>query len=99
MPARETSHMVRNNKVQLFAVGEAPPLIFLHGAGGIEQWLPFFDLLAARHTVMVPEHPGFGGSDNPACIRNVSDVAMYYLDFLDDLAVSSAGEKIHLVGH
>lgn len=98
MPARETSHTVRNVRVRLFTAGDGPPLIFLHGAGGVERWLPFFDLLAAQHIVMVPEHPGFGGSDNPAFIRDVGDVAMYYLDFLDDLAGSSAGEKIHLVG-
>ncbi len=98
MPARETSHTVRNVKVRLFTAGDGPPLLFLHGASGIERWLPFFDLLAARHTVMVPEHPGFGGSDNPSFIRNVGDVAMYYLDFLDDLARSSGGEKIRLVG-
>src|SRR5258708_28083086 len=98
MPARETSHIVRNVRVRLFTAGHGAPLLFLHGAGGIGRGLPFFDILAARHTVMVPEHPGFGASDNPACIRNVSDVAMYYLDFLDDLAASSGGEKIHLVG-
>src|SRR5215831_16741798 len=98
MPARETSHTVRNVRVRLFTAGIGAPLLFLHGAGGIEEWLPFFDFLAGRYTVMVPEHPGFGGSDNPPFIRNVADVAMYYLDFLDDLAASSAGEKIHLVG-
>jgi pimeloyl-ACP methyl ester carboxylesterase len=99
MPARETSHTVRNVRVRLFTAGDGPPLVFLHGAGGTERWLPFFDLLAVRHTVMVPEHPGFGGSDNPTFIRTVGDVAMYYLDFFDDLAASSSGEKIHLVGH
>ncbi len=98
MPPRETSHTVRNVRVRLFTAGDGPPLVFLHGAGGIEHWLPFFDLLAARHTVMAPEHPGFGSSDNPAFIRDVSDVAMYYLDFFDALAEASGGEKIHLVG-
>ncbi len=98
MPARETFHTVRDVKVRLFTAGEGPPLIFLHGAGGIERWLPVFDLLAARRTVMVPEHPGFGGSDNPASIRSVSDVAMYYLDFLDDLAPDRGGAQVHLVG-
>jgi pimeloyl-ACP methyl ester carboxylesterase len=99
MPARETSHTVRNIKVRLFTAGDGPPLIFLHGAGGIERWLPFFDLLAARYAVMVPEHPGFGGSDNPAFIRSVDDVAMYYLDFLDDLLGKAGGAKVQLVGH
>jgi pimeloyl-ACP methyl ester carboxylesterase len=95
MPARETSHTVRNVKVRLFTAGEGPPLVFLHGAGGVERWLPFFDLLAARHNVMVPEHPGFGASDNPPWMRNVADVAMYYLDFLDTLGDG----KVHLVGN
>jgi len=47
------------------------------------------------HEVVVPEHPGFGTSDNPPWIRNVGDVAMYYLDFLDGLNVP----RVHLVGH
>jgi pimeloyl-ACP methyl ester carboxylesterase len=103
MPPRETSHTVRNIRVRLFTAGDGPPLVFLHGASGIERWLPFFDLLAARCTVIVPEHPGFGGSDNPACIRDVSDVAMYYLDFFDGLSSdgfsgASGTGKIHLIG-
>jgi len=98
MPARETSHTLGSVKVRLFTAGDGAPLVFLHGAGGIERWLPFFDLLGARCTVMVPEHPGFGGSDNPAFIRNVGDMAMYYLDFFDDLLGSSGSAKIHLVG-
>jgi hypothetical protein len=53
MPARETSNSVRGVKVRLFTAGEGAPLIFLHGAGGIERWLPFFDLLAAR----LPDYP------------------------------------------
>ena len=32
----------------------------------------------------MPEHPGFGTSDNPAWLRNIGDLAMYYLDFLDE---------------
>jgi pimeloyl-ACP methyl ester carboxylesterase len=107
MPPRETSHTVRNIRVRLFTSGDGPPLIFLHGAGGIERWLPFFDLLATRYTVMAPEHPGFGASDNPACIRDVNDVAMYYLDFFDGLVSddrlngplgATGSEKIHLIG-
>ena len=45
--------------------------------------------------MLVLEHPGFGKSDGPDTIRNVADVAMYYLDVLDGL---NAG-KVHLIGH
>jgi pimeloyl-ACP methyl ester carboxylesterase len=102
MPPRETTHTVRNVRVRLFAAGDGPPLVFLHGAAGIERWLPFFDLLAARYTVLAPEHPGFGASDNPSFISDVSDAAMYYLDFFDGLAdglLRGSGAKIHLIGN
>ena len=61
------------------------PLLFLHGANGLPVWLPVFELLAKQFEVFVPEHPGFGTSDNPPWLRNIGDLAMYYLDFLDAL--------------
>jgi pimeloyl-ACP methyl ester carboxylesterase len=75
--------------------GRGEPMIYLHGANGLPPWLPFFGRLAERFDLLVPEHPGFGASDNPARIRNVSDLAMYYLDFLDELGAP----KAHLIGH
>jgi pimeloyl-ACP methyl ester carboxylesterase len=95
MPVQEAMHRTRDIKVRSFRQGGGSTLLFLHGAGGLSGWLPFFDQLAARHDVLVLEHPGFGSSDNPDGIRNVADVAMYYLDVLDGL---KAG-KVHLVGH
>jgi len=98
MAPQESIHTIRNVRVRLFSAGDdGEPLVFLHGAGGVEHWLPFFDRLAASHRVFVPEHPGFGGSDDPPFIRDVADVAMYYLDFLDDL-VDTIGGRVHLVG-
>ena len=44
--------------------------------------------------VIVPEHPGFGTSDNPPWMRNIGDLAMYYLDFLDGFGP----HRVHLVG-
>jgi len=95
MPAREQRHKVRDVTVRLWRSGHGTPLVYLHGAAGLPDWLPFFEKLSASYDVLVPEHPGFGTSDNPAWIRNVGDVAMYYLDFLDGLAT----EPVHLVGH
>lgn len=85
----------RGVAVRTLRGGRGPQLIFLHGAGGRPVWLPFFDKLAQRYEVLVPEHPGFGASDNPAWIRNVSDLAMYYLDLLD----AAYTAPVHVIGH
>jgi pimeloyl-ACP methyl ester carboxylesterase len=95
MTAQEHKHQVRDITVRLWRDGQGTALLYLHGATGVPGWLPFFAQLAARHEIVVPEHPGFGNSDNPAWIRNVGDVAMYYLDFLDELDA----RRVHLVGH
>ncbi|HXE27636.1 MAG TPA: alpha/beta fold hydrolase [Stellaceae bacterium] len=81
--------------VSLRRAGKGPPLLFLHGADGYSQWLPFFDALAEQYELLVPEHPGFGASDDPPLIRSVSDMAMFYLDFLEALEL----RDIHIVGH
>jgi pimeloyl-ACP methyl ester carboxylesterase len=95
MAVQEVRHKVRDIAVRLLRNGKGEPLMFLHGASGFPGWLPFFEKLAARYDVLVPEHPGFGTSDNPPWIRNVPDVAMYYLDFLDGLGPT----KVHVIGH
>jgi pimeloyl-ACP methyl ester carboxylesterase len=95
MAAMETRFAIRDISVRLFRTGAGEKLVFLHGAGGVPPWTAFFETLAGRFDVLVPEHPGFGTSDNPPWIRNVADLAMYYLDFFDALG----GEKVHLVGN
>jgi pimeloyl-ACP methyl ester carboxylesterase len=94
MGVQQTKHQVRDIAVRLYRDGAGEPVVFLHGAAGVPPWGPFFEKLATRYDLMLPEHPGFGASDNPAAIRNVADAAMYYLDFLDGL-----GAKVHLIGH
>ncbi len=95
MAARELRHRVRDITVRMMRDGQGAPLLYLHGANGPPPWSAFFERLAERHDVLMPEHPGFGTSDNPPWLRNIADLAMYYLDFLDGLGV----EKVHLVGH
>jgi pimeloyl-ACP methyl ester carboxylesterase len=94
MPVQPLKHKVRDLNVRMLRGGSGPPLLFLHGANGLTPWLPFHENLSKHFEVLVPEHPGFGLSDNPAWMRNVGDLAMYYLDFLDGLGF----DKVHLVG-
>ena len=73
-------------KVHLRQGGQGRPLLFLHGAGGVTGWNPFFEQLAQGSQVWAPDHPGFGRSDDPDWIKHMPDLAMFYLDFLDQLA-------------
>jgi len=95
MTVQEQKHQVHDVGVRLLRDGRGASLIYLHGAAGLPGWIPFFARLAETYEVVVPEHPGFGASDNPPWIRNIGDMAMYYLDFLDGLDA----QRVHLVGH
>jgi len=81
-------------RVRLMRAGKGPPLLYLHGARGASAWLPFMERLAQRFDVIVPEHPGFGGSDTPDWLDNVGDLAYFYLDVLGELGL----DGVHLVG-
>jgi pimeloyl-ACP methyl ester carboxylesterase len=91
----QTKIAIRGCNIGLMRGGTGRPLLFLHGGGGAGQWLPFMDELAARHDVIVPEHPGFGASDTPDWLDNIHDLACFYLDLLDQLDL----REVDLVGH
>ena len=86
---------VRGVSVRIFRAGTGASVLFLHGGGGLPAWLPFFERLTQRYAVTVPEHPGFGVSNDPPWLRSISDLAMYYLDFLDQVY----GSPTHVIGH
>ena len=72
-------------KTHLRRGGRGEPLLFLHGANGAPVVLPFMEKLAQRFDVLVPEHPGYGKSDEPEWLENIHDIAYFYLDFLKQL--------------
>jgi pimeloyl-ACP methyl ester carboxylesterase len=85
---------VRGTPVHLLSDGAGTPLLFLHGAGGAGRWLEFQERLAKAHTVLMPSHPGHGGSPAAEWIEHISDLAFHYLDLLDDQRL----DRVHLVG-
>jgi pimeloyl-ACP methyl ester carboxylesterase len=90
----DTMISVAGCRIRLMRGGKGVPLLFLHGGGGAGIWLPCMTELAKRFDVIAPEHPGFGASDTPQWLDTVSDLANFYLDFLDQLDLRG----VHLVG-
>ena len=79
---------VAETKLRLRRGGQGEPLLILHGGGGNRGWLQYLRLLAQRFQVYVPDHPGFGKSDQPEWITSVPDLACFYLWALEDLGLS-----------
>jgi pimeloyl-ACP methyl ester carboxylesterase len=69
--------------LEVLMAGEGPPLLFLHGGDYFLQNRQFIEELARHWRVIVPRHPGFGGSERPDRFRTVHDLAYLYLDLLD----------------
>jgi hypothetical protein len=49
MPAELTELRVRDVTIKLHRAGRGQKVLFLHGAGGVPQWLLFFDALAEHY--------------------------------------------------
>jgi pimeloyl-ACP methyl ester carboxylesterase len=94
MPHSEQTLEVRGTRIRVLRGGSGAPLIFLHGASGHTGWLPVLDRLSRDFDVLVPEHPGFGSSDDPPWLDRASDLAYFYLDLMEALRL----ERVHLMG-
>lgn len=60
--------------------------LLLHGGGGVQTMAGFADLLAerTRSQVLLPTHPGFGGTPKAAGLKSVADLAASYVEMLDE---------------
>ncbi len=76
---------VRGCRITLKRGGSGRKLLYLHGASGAAAVQPFMQELAEEFEMFVPEHPGFGGSEEPGWLDTIHDLAYFYLDFLEQL--------------
>ncbi|MGW6196849.1 alpha/beta fold hydrolase [Kribbella sp. NPDC055110] len=62
------------------------PILLLHGGGGVRTMSGFADLLAERtqSQVLLPTHPGFGGTPRKDGLKSVADLAASYVEMLDE---------------
>src|SRR5262245_59980516 len=61
------------------------PFLLLHGGGGVLTMAGFADLLAerTRSRVLLPVHPGFGGTPKPGWLTSVTRLAQTYVTMLE----------------
>jgi pimeloyl-ACP methyl ester carboxylesterase len=91
----ETELIVRGTMLRMFRGGEGDPVLFLHGAAGLSVWTPFFQAISQKYDLIVPEHPGFGKSDDPRFLTSIADLSMFYLDFIEQIGL----KKFHLIAN
>ncbi|HLH75671.1 MAG TPA: alpha/beta hydrolase [Candidatus Binataceae bacterium] len=72
-------------QTEIFSQGEGRPLLFLHPECGLETNAPVLGLLAKKHRLIAPSHPGFGRSEAPRWLSTVDDLAYFYLDLITTL--------------
>ena len=70
--------------------GAGPPVVVLHHSTGNPGWIPFYERLAERATVYVPDMPGYGQSARPEWAREPRDLAILLLQALTRLGLESA---------
>jgi pimeloyl-ACP methyl ester carboxylesterase len=62
--------------------GAGAPVVVLHHSTGNPGWIPFYERLAERATVYVPDMPGYGQSARPEWAREPRDLAILLLQAL-----------------
>ncbi len=75
--------------------GQGDPVLYLHGAIASKGWSPFLDALAQEYTVYAPLQPGFDEVEGLESLDDVVDLALYYLDLVDELDLA----PVRVVGH
>jgi pimeloyl-ACP methyl ester carboxylesterase len=84
---------VNGVEVLVLTAGDGDPLVYFHGPGtlfGFDRLLP----LAERFRLVIPHHPGFGGSADDPTVSRIEDLARHYLDLFDLLEI----RELSLVG-
>jgi len=70
--------------------GAGRPMLVLHHSTGNPGWIPFYERLAERATVYVPDMPGYGQSTRPEWAREPRDLAIVLLQALTRLELGHA---------
>ncbi len=81
--------------IRTLAQGSGQPVVVLHHSTGSAGWTPFMDHLAAAHSVVMPDMPGYGQSQRPEWARDPRDIAILLQYALDQMGLK---DDVTLVG-
>ena len=90
----ETRIDVNGVDTAVLTAGQGEPLVFFHG-GGIVEGADCFLPLAERFRVVVPYHPGFGGTASDPRIDGIGGWVDHYVELFALLEI----DELSLVGH
>ncbi len=83
-------------EVPVYRKGHGEPLLWLHGAGGMNKgWTPELEALSEHYDVIAPVHPGWDDVAGLDLIDDIHDLVMYYQDFTDAIGLT----RFNLAGH
>ncbi len=88
---------VRGIQTHMFEAGStaAAPLLYIHDTFLGNLWQAYHNTLAQNFHVFAPDIPGFGLTERPNWMRDMSDYVLYFRDLLDMLSL----DKTIVVGH
>jgi pimeloyl-ACP methyl ester carboxylesterase len=99
MLSEQAVSLPRGSSQTVHRGGDGPPLLWLHGLGGVEPAGPLLEgLIGAGRTVIAPVAPGFADLAELAEIDDVHDLAIHYDDLLDALGLERAAVAGHSFG-
>jgi len=79
--------------------GEGEYVVLLHGWGSnITLFSSMIEVLKTKYTVLAPDMPGFGGSDEPSEPWDVGEYAKFIIKFLGEFNVKKATFLGHSFG-
>ena len=97
MEKTERTVNVQGIATHVFEAGPpaASPLLYLHGTHLGNLWLDCHNALAQNFHVFAPDTPGFGLTERPDWMRDMSDYVLFFRDLLNELGL----DQVMLVGH
>src|SRR5579863_6147972 len=79
----QTAHV----PVRYFEAGDGDPLVYLHGAGGLDLDENFLHALSHNFHVYAPLLPGYGDSEECAELRDMLDFTLHTWDVVDAIGI------------